>query len=746
MKTFLCAVLACLAGLLAAAHLNAQLREANPVILKGSELSALQGLSIDDIVGFNYGSGDWTQIAIQIDERDIVNGTDIYFESGICNLVPQKCSRINIDLEVYTDANTFTGPDSDPNFDADDELVFMADKAGGQAPPGSYPATVDAGAARVEVELTDPINSAVSYVYLFENTDDLDPSAGVNDVTYNFVLLAGSYSNYRTGFGTNPENSVVTTPSYRQHFADRWIKDEINVFLGSGVDILDRHKTLFPTFACSHTDEGYSYGEGAFIANIDGPIRAIRSYLGSLSGPLTQRDHIFYSDNEEIVTYLRVHAIQGNMDIYDYSPNASGMTYYNNLNQAGVTIDGVDDAVVTGILDWEMVSGEQGTMFMTHQLETNIDLGQITSRYVDNVNNVGADACTGDDHAYGFSGPELLSIPDTDPATSPENFLTARRKVLYKSGNKVPDDCLFFLQQQQQALIVVTSSSGGSTCNVPGSLRTDQISKVSARANWGSTSALSYTLRWRPIGAPTWTTVSGIAQSPYTITGLVRGSSYEWQVRSDCSGESSAFSASTVFSTLVCDAALVPTGLVATPTSSSSADFDWDDMEAQSYHLQIYKVKKNGTLSLVHENTSIPTNSYSYAGLNDRDDYAFRVRSLCLGVYSAWSANVVFTLSGAKQAATLPAVTGLAAGVRSGIYPNPVVNSYRHEIQSDRDRELQVEWRDAQGRLLRNDTWRVRSGLNVREFTLIGMAAGVYTITIKDESGRTVERLRLLKH
>ena len=53
--------------------------------------------------------------------------------------------------------------------------------------------------------------------------------------------------------------------------------------------------------------------------------------------------HIFYDRREDIRTNLRVHAIPGIMDFFDYSPAASGMTYRNNLNPAGVTIDGDPD-------------------------------------------------------------------------------------------------------------------------------------------------------------------------------------------------------------------------------------------------------------------------------------------------------------------------------------------------------------------------------------------------------------------
>ena len=102
------------------------------------------------------------------------------------------------------------------------------------------------------------------------------------------------------------------------------------------MDILDRAKAQFAPGNCGRSEDTFNDAEGAFIANKSGPVRAIRSYIGANSGPLTQREHIFYERREDIRTFLRVHAIPGIMDYFDYSPAASGMTYKNNVNTGGV--------------------------------------------------------------------------------------------------------------------------------------------------------------------------------------------------------------------------------------------------------------------------------------------------------------------------------------------------------------------------------------------------------------------------
>ena len=133
---------------------------------------------------------------------------------------------------------------------------------------------------------------------------------------------------------------------------------QITVDDATGVDILDRHRNQFAPFQCVRSEDTFSDGEGAFIVNRVGPVRAIRSYLGANSGPLSQRTHFFYEARHEIVSDLRVHAIPGMMDLFDYSPAAAGMTYRNSAMGTDVIIDGVPDTVPTRS-SWELVQGDR---------------------------------------------------------------------------------------------------------------------------------------------------------------------------------------------------------------------------------------------------------------------------------------------------------------------------------------------------------------------------------------------------
>ncbi len=186
------------------------------------------------------------------------------------------------------------------------------------------------------------------------------------------------------------------------------------------MDILDRAKARLAPGNCGRSEDTFNAGEGAFIANKSGPVRAIRSYIGANSGPVTQREHVFYERREDVRTFLRVHAVPGPLDYFDYSAAASGMTYKNTNNTGGVTINGTPDSVTAGPLTWESVDGPQGGLSMAHTLDTDIAGLATTSYYLDDSTPAATGPetqCTGDNQAIGASGPwsSAATIPNTDP-------------------------------------------------------------------------------------------------------------------------------------------------------------------------------------------------------------------------------------------------------------------------------------------------------------------------------------------
>lgn len=401
-------------------------RPADPVVLTGADVPSLRGIAPNLLVAFKY-SGGWQQIPVQVDERATVDLGKVYGQAPV-----------NVSVLSYTDAGTFTGPDSDPNIDDNDEIVVMAKDAGGTPPAFSEPVGIVANTG-VRLTVTDPLTGDTGLVFLFKQGGSLDPSAGVQYVNYTFSLNSGAYlTTYNKVSGPNLENSNVTSPYYAHHFLDRWASDELHVLAGTstGVDILDRHKALFAPGNCGRSEDTFDAAEGAFIVNKSGPVRGIRVYIGANSGPYTQREHFFYEQRQDIDTFLRVHPIPSVMDFFDYSPAASGMIYRNSLNPGGFTIDGTPEVPtpIAGQSAWESVSGPQGSLVIAHGVSEDIPGFAATSYYYDYAATpVPVTQCTGDALAYGSSGPWVnQAIPCTDPSPCVNpNHLTTKRRLYY---------------------------------------------------------------------------------------------------------------------------------------------------------------------------------------------------------------------------------------------------------------------------------------------------------------------------
>lgn len=411
------------------------------VVVTGADLG-IDGLGLEPgrALAFRWDAdaGDWAQIPVQVDERVVIdfgvkpsNNTS----AGVPGTVYGSGNLSGVTALVYADPNTWVGADSDPAVDADDEIVFMARDAGPQAPSGAADPASTIGSVGKEVAIVDPDGGTVGYVYLYYGAAGVDPSAGIDHIAYTFVLDVGIYKDdYKRADGPNPESSAVVTDHYEMGFSDRWITDELRSKWGTDVDILDGHKSRFSFGTCVRSNATFSIAHGAFIANIDGPIRAIRSYIGANSGPLTQRTEYFYEDRYETITDLRVHAIPGVMSFWDWSAAAVGLEYGNSELAGTVTIDGTPDAVATDLAAWEYVEGPQANISMVATFSGSY-VPTLEQVYVDDTT-PSATECWGDGDYYGASGQAIVSgIPDTDPRSNAFDTFQARQVAAFWPTN-----------------------------------------------------------------------------------------------------------------------------------------------------------------------------------------------------------------------------------------------------------------------------------------------------------------------
>jgi hypothetical protein len=300
-------------------------------------------------------------------------------------------------------------PTLDPvqRLDDDDEIVFMRSDAGTKAAPNATPpdgATLE----RQEIQLLDPINGNLNYVYLFlkdggssfnasngyvhyerdSNSDlwldknsfeDDDPEKlGTSNPPYGPNLpgsvcsrhIEGSPDGFdvvepRASTDRFPRDAVtVTTESYRWRATGRWMVRGMQVAKPGqpsvyGEDLVDRWKgRAFQQSPDSEVsvvgfeDEQVNWeANSALLGERKGPVRAIREVWGADSGTNTTKREYFYRDLVVNRYFLRVHPIppDGLYTSWDHNHDTV-VRYYNENNDlptktAGHPVDGKNDDV-----------------------------------------------------------------------------------------------------------------------------------------------------------------------------------------------------------------------------------------------------------------------------------------------------------------------------------------------------------------------------------------------------------------
>ncbi len=196
-------------------------------------------------------------------------------------------------------------------------------------------------------------------------------------------------------------------------------------------------------------------------------------------------------------------------------------------------------------------------------------------------------------------------------------------------------------------------SSETIACTTPTGLSTTLITSTSANLNWGSTTdGISYYVRYRLTGTTTWTssTVTTISKS---LTGLLPGRSYDWRVRTNCSGSNSTYSSTLLFNTLCA----TPAGLSTSNIANTSATLNWGTTSCDSLLLRYYVTSVPNTVFFKTITPGSATN-VTITGLTAATNYSWLIRTYCMngqgGTYS--STLTFFTLGG-----TCSTPTGLAS-------------------------------------------------------------------------------------
>lgn len=319
-------------------------------------------------------------------------------------------------------------------------------------------------------------------------------------------------------------------------------------------------------------------------------------------------------------------------------------------------------------------------------------------------------------------------------------------------------------------------SGGGGTdpepvvCGVPTGLSSSSITSSSAVISWGAVSgAVSYDVQYRVAGG-SWAQ-GNVTGTSANFTGLLAGTTYEWAVRTNCSGSSSAFSGTVSFTTT---AAVTCTNDSFEPNETFGAakalsvnttysamkicpnDVDWFRFSSSSkqrkvrvriynlpadYDLELYS--SNGTLLGTSANGGT-ANEGVYFNASGTGTYYVKVYG-----YNGASSNTAYTIRCERQKNNYTS-TGRLDGSEDELlsesfgftaYPNPVSENLTLQLAGGLSDLVVINMYDMSGRMVMSTTSPYgEDGVTVNMSTA-DLRAGLYLIEAIAGEERITQRI-----
>ena len=316
------------------------------------------------------------------------------------------------------------------------------------------------------------------------------------------------------------------------------------------------------------------------------------------------------------------------------------------------------------------------------------------------------------------------------------------------------------------------------SCGVPASLSASAVTTSTATLNWGAVSgATSYNVQHKATSSATWIAGTSTVTSR-AISGLTAGTSYEFQVKANCATSSSAFSASSTFSTPATSctdiyesngsrtaAKTISVNANITATIGTSTDNDWFkfttvagatnikvvlsqlplDYDLTLYNsagtqLAISQLGGTSTETIIRNTTSAAT-------------YYVKVKGFS-GVFSTTSCyNLIVNASSSTfRSSELTEYTEgninaqkLNNSSELILYPNPAQDLIQVNFFNEENSIVEISMIDLLGKVIESKSVDATEGFNTTEMNTSSLQNGIYLLRVVQDGDVQIRKF-IVKH
>jgi hypothetical protein len=275
----------------------------------------------------------------------------------------------------------------------------------------------------------------------------------------------------------------------------------------------------------------------------------------------------------------------------------------------------------------------------------------------------------------------------------------------------------------------------------PNVLSVTNVTTSSGIVSWGSVSgAISYNLRYKVLGEPNWTLITGIGGTSRFLSGLQNNTTYEVEVQYVCSGGLvSGFSSGLIrtFTTLPMgtgDCATsgpsnvpVPGGIYVHNVNNTSAQVSWNPVLNTQGYIVSYGLSNVNPNTWTQVVVCHPTTTFLMTNLQPNTSYRVRIRTNCSNCITAlnnndlrsvWSNEFGFNTPGNRME------LNEAVGLGISVYPNPTKGEFVVDLSESVSGNAVLY--DALGR----EVLRENVNGNSLVFHIDHLSSGIYTLKL----------------